>query len=673
MEFIKLKNAVSTQFNRMKDYPLFRAQVEKDKLWDTYLSSFPEGTNPIYRERTEHDCSCCKQFIRAVGDVVANIDGKLVSIWDVEVGDPDYQVVADALAKLVKSVPIENIFLHIEKTAGTDKSFEEVLNNVKTWDHFFIRIPQQNYCRGVEIGPKLSEAKALHDVMYRSLTELTDDAIDTVLELIAQNSLYRGEEHRFAVAEFKKLKREFNALSEENKDSFVWSRINTVPASVAKIRNTAIGTLLVNLSKDMDLEDAVRAFEVVVAPSNYKRPTALVTKAMVEKAKEKIESLGLTSALQRRYAKLSDISINDILFADRGAKQIMTGDVFSEIASSIGNKKPKNIDKVEEVPIEKFISDILPTATSIEIMPENSHIKNLVSLIAPMDPAAGQLFKWDNNFSWAYNGDMADSIKERVKRAGGNVTGDLCCRLGWYNYDDLDFHMVEPSGFEIYYGSKHSPHTGGKLDVDMNAGGGKTREPVENIFYSHRAKMKEGKYSLRVHNFCRRENTDVGFEVEVDFLGQTWNFVYDKPVRNGETITVMEFIYSHVGGIKVLSSLPATSSSKNVWGLSTNAFHKVNVMMMSPNHWENSRGVGNKHYFFMLDNCVNPDEARGFFNEFLKEELNEHRKVFEIVGSKMKAPATIDQLSGLGFSSTKKDKVLCKVTGSFTRTIKIVF
>ena len=95
-------------------------------------------------------------------------------------------------------------------------------------------------------------------------------------------------------------------------------------------------------------------------------------------------------------------------------------------------------------------------------------------------------------------------------------------------------------------------------------------------------------------------------------------------------------------------------------------------MMMSPNFWDDLN-VGNKHYFFMLENCKNEDKARGFFNEFLKSELDAHRKVIEVVGSKMRTDESDQQLSGLGFSSTQRNSVLCKVKGSFSRIIKIVF
>ena len=45
----------------------------------------------------------------------------------------------------------------------------------------------------------------------------------------------------------------------------------------------------------------------------------------------------------------------------------------------------------------------------------------------------------------------------------------------------------------------------------------------------------------------------------------------------------------------------------------------------------------------------------------------------EIVGAKMKTEESTNQLSGLGFSSTQRNYVLCRVKGSFSRTIKITF
>lgn len=57
---------------------LFVTAVDKDVLWETYLGSFPEGTNEIYRERREHDCSCCRHFIKSFGNVVSIKDSKIL-------------------------------------------------------------------------------------------------------------------------------------------------------------------------------------------------------------------------------------------------------------------------------------------------------------------------------------------------------------------------------------------------------------------------------------------------------------------------------------------------------------------------------------------------------------------------------------------------------------------
>jgi hypothetical protein len=678
LQFSKIKVAVAEQFQRMSRHELFVTGVDKDALWECYLQSFPTGTNPIFRVRTEHDCSCCRQFIRTVGNVVAIINGRLTSIWDITIDDPDYRTVANVMSAAAKSRPIVNRFLHTERTAGTDKNFEATVAGTQTWEHFFVNIPSgvagaKNFvCTKAEIGPKLSAATAAHDVLLRGLNEITDDALDIVLELIGQNSLYRGEENKHAVQAFREVKTRFAALQAYAHDNFAWVQSLELPGSVSMIRNHAIGTLLIDLSEGRDVEGAVAAFENKVSAGTYKRPTAPVTKGMVDKAKATLQELGLTSALERRFAKLTDISINNLLFADRNARQVISGDVFDDIAGAAA-VKARSFDKVEEVGIEKFLSDVLPKADSIELLVENRLVGNLVSLIAPVDPTAGQLFKWDNGFSWSYNGDFADSIKERVKKAGGNVVGELCCRLGWFNYDDLDVHMVEPNGYRIYFGTKnHVSPNGGRLDVDMNAMRPQTREAVENIFYATTAHMQEGHYTLGVHNYQQRETIDTGFEVEVDVKGAVYRFAYDRALKTNEAVVVATLKYTRAGGIEIISSLPQATASKKVWGIDTETFRRVNVAMLSPNHWD-GHGSGHRHFFFMLDGCRNDGSARGFYNEFLKEDLDKHRKVFELVGSKMRADVSIDQMSGLGFSSTQRNHAIVRVKGAFTRTLRVTF
>lgn len=664
--FKDFKDAVQIQFEFMKSRKLFIVDVGKDLLWETYLNSFPKGTNKMFRERTEYDCQSCKQFIRTCGHMVAVENNKLVSIWDIGIDGP-YKVVADALSKLVKSKVIRGPFLYFQNTVGNDHNIQLVgeKGGVIKWEHFFLKLPGEVVKPKFSIGTELSKLNTNKDLFIRGMVEITLSSAETCLDLIKQNSLYRGEEHKATVELFVKEKKKFDKVPEKDCNNYCWVESMRLGES-SRMKNSVIGTLLIDISGGMDINEAVRLFEAKVAPQNYKRPTALITKGMIAEAQKKVAELGVEDSLTRRFAVTEDITVNNVLFADREAKKSMG--VFDTLESNIPLES-KKFDKVEAVSIGAFVSDILPKVDTIEIMFENRHVNNLMSLIAPISADAKHIFQWDNNFSWTYNGDVTDSIKERVKTAGGNINGVLRCSLGWFNYDDLDIHVVEPGGNEIYYSRKISS-TGGNLDVDMNVGSPGSRSAVENIVWSDLSKMKEGKYKVFIHQYKQREDIDVGFEVEIEYGGDIHKFYYNKRVSGN--VIVAEFEFSRENGIKFIESLPSTAAKKTVWNISTQQFHKVSLIMNSPNHWDGHK-TGNRHVFFMLDGCKNDKNTRGFFNEFLSNELTEHRKVFEVLGIKLKVEKSDNQLSGLGFSSTKGASVLCKLTGSFARTIKINF
>lgn len=671
IEFKELQQAVERQFNVLQQHPLVQMDVTKDDIWQWYLISFPEGTNPRLRERTEHDCNTCKSFMRRAGGLAAIINGEIKTLWDIQVGG-QYQAVVDALAEYVKSCSIRNAFRSDEPVVGQLVSRELMEDkSLRQWNHFHLNLPRTVVRSKDQIGPELSEFQSSYSVFIRALEEITVEALDTVLELISQNSLYRGEEKKRLVEVFRQMKLEFLELNDvRSRSIYAWSQVLNLERNWAtRARSDVIGTLLVDLSENVDLDTAVRSYESKVAPASYKRPTAVITPRMKEAAKKAVEELGLMPALERRYARVEDLQIENLLYVDRNVRRKINGDVFDDL--ELASAPLKNLDKIEEVSVDKFVSDILPTAKSIEVLVENRHSGNLVSLIAPYDLTAPHLFKWPNPFSWSYTGDLADSIRERVKAAGGNVTGEVCCRLAWFNHDDLDLHMVEPNKIHIFYANKKPAASkgGGQLDVDMNAGGGTTRTPVENIFYPQVSKMLPGTYLLYVHQFAKRENQDMGFEIELEIQGQSYKMQYSQAVHGN--VRVAE-LHVENGKVAVNCLLPQSTVSKTLWGIRTQEFNKVSAIMLSPNHW-GPTPVGNKHFFFMIDGCKNDGTARGFYNEFLKGELEPHRKTMELVGNKMRTEETENQLSGLGFSSTKHDSLVVRVQGAFQRVIRVVF
>ena len=75
MDFNSFKKLFQANFKQMSEDAshLFEVNLDKDEFWNLYLDSFPPGTNEIYRERREHDCSCCRQFVKNIGNIVLYI------------------------------------------------------------------------------------------------------------------------------------------------------------------------------------------------------------------------------------------------------------------------------------------------------------------------------------------------------------------------------------------------------------------------------------------------------------------------------------------------------------------------------------------------------------------------------------------------------------------------
>ena len=653
-DFKKFSKAVHDRYTALTKHELFVVDV-KDTISAVYLAAFPTGTNPVYITNTEHDCSCCKNFIKNLGSLVAIVDGKMETVWDpAQLRDLPYpyDVVAKALHEHVLANPIVNIFRTSERSYGAESTLQALPDGgSKKWNHFHGAVSSKHFTK--EAGTAMGNAASNVAVFKRGLEELIPQCLQDIKGLIESNSLYRGAEHLHAVKAFMEMQTKYLKLSAQERVLFLWAN-HASPAT--RFRNTVIGTLVQDLTATGDLEASVRSFEAKVAPTNYKRPTALVTPKMVASAMDTIRQLGLEEALERRMARISDVSVNNVLWVNNSTQAKMKGGIENLLMEATkGNTKAET--KPETISIHDFMVKVLPGVTDMELFVKNTYQNNFMTLTAPVHEDTPKLFKWDNRFAWSYNGNVTDSIKEKVKRAGGNVTNAaLRVSLAWFNGDDLDLHCCGPSR-QIYYGNKM-----GVLDVDMNAGRATSRTPVENMSFTH-DNLRDGVYRFYVNQFSQRETSDVGFELEIEMDGQIHNYQYAQAVKGNISCVTIKVAKGKVTEVKVDNDkLIGGSFSQEKWGIKTEQFVKVNTLLNSPNFWD-GQAIGNLHWFFILEGCMNDSPARGIYNEFLKPELAEHRKVFELLGDKTKCAPSPDQLSGLGFSSTLNSKVIVKVTG----------
>jgi len=175
------------------------------------------------------------------------------------------------------------------------------------------------------------------------------------------------------------------------------------------------------------------------------------------------------------------------------------------------------------------VTDAVPTSQVFAELSERFH----VFFIYPQK-------SWEER-----RGDIDAEIRQRVVQAGGQYDDvDIRASLMWNNRNDLDLHVIPPSGEEIFYGHKRSA-CGGWLDVDMNVRG-ETLKPVENIRWSQ-GSAPEGGYRVFVRNYAfhGRAQRSTPFVVELEIDGEVQRFEGTISPR-GETgsssdVTVAQF------------------------------------------------------------------------------------------------------------------------------------
>jgi len=122
----------------------------------------------------------------------------------------------------------------------------------------------------------------------------------------------------------------------------------------------------------------------------------------------------------------------------------------------------------------------------------------------------------------ATNATLSDPMEQLLNqhRAG---RGALRISLMWENKNDLDLHVVDPNGEEIYY-SHRTARSGGLLDIDMNASPPLVSPAVENVYWPERG-APLGAYKIYVNHFRKHDRVDeTAFTVRLLIKGHTTDF-----------------------------------------------------------------------------------------------------------------------------------------------------
>lgn len=657
-EFDKFAEAMDRQLKNMLNSgnPIVKIGVE-GTLFSLYLENIAPENNPIFRDRRCFDGNYDHNYIRRLGNIaMITPDYQRVTLWDFET-DTIFEDARKAMQAAVRTGNIVDAFLEKEKVAGHKPNADAQEPSI-IWQHYYAELPKEfvNTRNNDTVRGNHRDAVA---VLKRTVEEVNLDDLRTVLDLIASNAIYRGAEFKEKLESWVRLKQRYD---KEPTAEFIWYEAMKHGRALGH-RNTVIGSLLTDLYNGDDLEKAVKAYEARVAPSNYKRPTALVTPKMIQEAEEKLRELGYLDSIYRRPAKLTDLPADKLLFTSQEQKSLS---VFDDLAKDAkASTKKVDPDAAQEITLEQLYA-YLPECSQVELLPTSNLKGNQMVLTAAKDDSAPSPFLWSNTLSWAYvNGDTADAIATRVKNAGGEIDADVRVSLSWNNADDLDLHITRVSNNQhLYYGNPRQ--FGAVLDVDANAFT-IVEEPVENIFWGYLENMPDGEYKVSVNRFSHRRDSDVGFDVQ--FATRDYSVTYHHRDNNVSRSQALFTIVKDKKGVRlqgVHKDLVETATS-----VSQATFIPVKHILLSPNMWDGE--IGNKHVFLLTDDVEVDQPVRGFFNEQLTSKLASHRKVTEILGTKLKIEASEFDHPGLakgyGFSSTMDANFILRLTKGNQRVL----
>lgn len=708
----KLNKEIQSQFDEMcATGKLYRANISGDELWDIYLQGF--GDDAIFRdpESSVHNCNHCKNFMRRYGNIVA-IDqyGNITTIFDINriMVNDEYANSMKLLSGAIKDVGIANVFfetfnelnsLPYEKTVknqpvfrlGVNKNVKRYTreeaekfgvvkpNEIRSFHHMHLNVPKQFVDHsGSSQEALIAWYRDKYNVFKRAMIEISLNTFKMVEDLIEQGSLLDGTSHLHAIKKMKAHKIAYDSPVNDKKDknSYFWSVTYNMDEATAKFNNTLIGVLCGEIEKGLDLNTVCMNWNKRVDPANYMKATAPITKGQIEEASKFLQENGYEESFNRRHATIEDVVISEIKHVNADS-EIKKFSIFDNVKPT-DNTVKLNKDNIQTITVEKFMKEILPTCDTVEAYLENRMQGNLVSMTTAVDKDTKKAFKWNNNLSWTFNGNLAGKslIRDAVKSRGGNVDGVLNIRLAFPTVtNDYDLHVREPQGNHIYYSNvRNMQSSSGMLDLDAQGVDGhqQPEKRVENVTYSDKSKMPKGSYRVSINDYSRSKFPGE-FTVEIEYDGELISFkLKETGIKNDAEVCLIDFDGTNFK-VHPASDVIMTNSqtiSKKIWGLDTNNFHKVNLVSTTPNHWGEPK-IGNKHYLFMIENCRVDTPIRSFHIENLNTELTKHRKVMEIVGATNMINPVDDQLSGLGFNSTVEDSLIVRVNNK--RVYKVVF
>lgn len=365
-------------------------------LFDVYLENLPEES------RQHYNCHACRRFIDRYGplaqigengDTEPTLNLNLLSV------PTFFRSSFSAMMRKIGGAKVTGVFLDSSAVWGTPQTGE--------WSHLSGR-PVKPYKDSPlkNAGQAMAEKYEEYGMLCRGIADFPLEAAIQAVRVLEADVIDRSEKTLGVAQWFLKLHRNIEGERGQHRSNLIWLAVATAPPGWCHVRTTMIGTLLEDVIQGLPFDRIQKRWADKMHPLQYQRPTAISDGAL-KAANEAVEKLGSAGSLQRRFAKLSEVTA---LWRPREipeAQKANTGGAFDHLMTNT-----KKIKKVELPPTkmawDKFRDAVLPSAFQIECMVP--HSGGFFGLVTAVNADAPPILQWDgleglprNPVSWYFH------------------------------------------------------------------------------------------------------------------------------------------------------------------------------------------------------------------------------------------------------------------------------
>lgn len=362
------------------------------------------GSLPTADLQRRHMCRACDDFIERYGGLVTvdEAGGVESPVWPsasaTSSAEPDlgpYAAAVAALQRLVRRARVVGVFVPERAQLGLPSNEDRARGCA--WYHLAARLDPAMVWRDrlKTASQREAELAEHHGMVGRALGDYGEDLLRLVLAMAEAGKLARDEKITGPARWLLDLHdRRRHARDARRADAMLWRAVATAPVGFAGLRGGVLGSLLDDLKAGMSQDDAARRFAARMAGDQYQRPQAPPTAGNVRRAEEVVSRLGIASALDRRFARLADVSRGVAWTPAPELSGPPLDGVFGHLVRP-AKKAPTDVAGMTTVTWAKFARDVLPRAEALEVFLPHARI-NLGAFLVASDPLAPPILQWDH-------------------------------------------------------------------------------------------------------------------------------------------------------------------------------------------------------------------------------------------------------------------------------------